>query len=95
VVGPSGSGKNRSRSIRDATQMRTNRNMDIIVYIRNYRKSVEVRYINAETDELLYDMMFTLDTGKRLSDVIGGIEKMNSSHFGDNVRIRWEVTYDE
>jgi len=66
----------------------------IIIHVRQYRKGVEVRYVDGETGEVIYDMtMYGIETSK-LSEIIGGIEKMNCDRF-DGVQISWDVKYDE
>lgn len=68
--------------------------MNIIIHLRNYRKGVEVRYVDADTGETIYDMAFSPLESDKLSDVIAGIEKMHDGRF-DNARLRWDVKFDE
>jgi len=66
----------------------------LIIHVRQYRKSVEIRYVNAETGEIVYDMTMYDTATAKLSDVIRGVEKMNEGRF-DNVPISWDVSYGE
>lgn len=66
----------------------------IVIHVRQYRKGVEVRYVDADTGEIIYNMTFTPIETDKLSDVISGIEKMHAGRF-EGARISWEVKYDE
>ncbi len=66
----------------------------IVIHVRQSRKGVYVRYVDADSGEIIYDMAFTPVETDRLADIIGGVEKMHAGRFED-VRLSWDVTYDE
>ncbi|MFD0588666.1 hypothetical protein ACFQZE_11675 [Paenibacillus sp. GCM10027627] len=66
----------------------------IVIYVRQGSKGVDVRYVDADSGEVLYDMAFTHIAKDKLSDVIRGIEEMHAGRIG-NVSISWDVKHDE
>lgn len=66
----------------------------VIIHVRPYRKAVEIRYVDADTGEVIYNMEMYDIVNTKLLDVIRGIETMNGDRF-DGVQISWDVSYSE